>query len=254
MQFKCCKRPLTSPLVFKFCAGLALLLVGEIVPDGHAQSMATPPPSSTKPKQAFVRFWNMLPGKTSDVLELLAAEGKPVTTALPLNYYAGYSPLPPGPYTFIIRRPADAATPLARVPVNLPADSYVTILASVKGGRTVAETINDTIDPKEGGVGRLVVRQYVADAHVTASIGTTVTPVLNYGDAATLEKLPATQAVVNVQATLASGPPKSWSIPVDYSSIHHATLLIAADPYGRFRPRLSVDGFAAIEPPPTAAH
>ncbi len=197
----------------------------------------------------------MLPGKANDILELLAGENKPLTTAVPGNFYAGYTPVVTGAFTFTVSRPSDSAHPLKRLPISLPPDAYVTILATAKDGQPAVEAINDTLDPKTAGIGRLIVRQYVVGARVTAAVGTTSTlSALGYGDTAILDNLPSAQTTVDVQVTLPNLPTKPFSIPVDFSATPHATLLIAPDPNGRVRPRLTEDGHAVIEPPPTAPH
>ena len=205
----------------------------------------TPTPAATpKPQQAFVRFWNMLPGKPSDTLELLAAENKTLTSDGPGNYYADYAAIAPGAYTFIVRRPTDPANPLKRLPLNLLAGASATIMVSMKDNHPVVETIVDTIDPKTAGSGgRIVLRQLVPEAQVSASVGNgPSSAILSYGDSAMLDNLPAAQVTINVQATFAKGPAKAWSVSADLTKDHHGTLLVMLDRYGRLRPQVTTDG------------
>ena len=228
-----------------YAASLMLSMVLGIALNAQAQ---LPTPTSninpSKPKPAYVRFWNMLPGKPTDTLELLLTENRTLTTEAPGNFYADYAAVPPGTYTFIIRRPADQTHPLKRLPLNLPAGTAATIMVSMKDGQPVVETINDTIDLKTPGeAGKLVLRQFAPNAHVTVAVGNNIPgQALNYGDSTTLNDLPATQLTINVRATFDVGQPRAWSVLADLTKDHHDTLLIMVDRYGHLRPQLTTDG------------
>ena len=222
-----------------------------IVTTGTDAASAQSPATPTKPKVAYVRFWNMLPAKAKgNALELFEADNKMLTVAGPGNCFADYLPVVPGSYTFSVCRPESVATPLKRLPINLPADTFITIVVSEKDGQPVVEGLNDTIDPKAAGdAGRLVVRQYLAGSQATVSVGTApATALLSYGAVTVLDNLPAAQVNVNVRATSPNGTAQNWTVPADFTTDHHGTLLILTDAYGQFRPRFAVDGHAAGPP------
>ncbi len=203
----------------------------------------TPTPSpSTKPKLAYIRFWNMLPSQPPTVLEILSGD-KPLMTAAVCNFYAGYTSVAPGAFTLTIRRAGDQNGAIKRLPVNLLGDMYVTVLVSSKDGQPNVDYINDTIDPKSPDVRRLVLRQLFPNAKVTTTLGpASSSAALGYGETAVMDNLPAAQSSVTVQAVIPGQAPKSWSMPIDFTQAAHNTLLIFPDPYGRFRPRLATDG------------
>ena len=118
------------------------------------------------------------------------------------------------------------------------------------------ETINDTVDPHTAGNGgRLVIRQYMPGLHVTVSVNDgPKTSVINFGEVQVLDHLPTSQIAVNAQATSDNGPLVTWTVPADFTTYCHGTLLIVPDRYGHFRPRVTVDGHEEIPPPSGPAH
>lgn len=224
----------------------------------HAQDTSNPSskPTPTPKPQAYVRFWNMLIGPDSTPLQLLATEDRLLSTSSAGDAFAGYQPLDPGTYTFTVRRPNDPNGVVKKVPVVLRADVYITLLAAAKDGKPDVQLIDDTVDPKtDDGLGRLVVRQFFPGANVTVAINAepSGTP-LAFGGATTLSSLPLRGSIVNMRATGLGPVPKNWNVEADFATGgHHATMMVVADPYGRFRPRLVFDGAAGKPlPPPTS--
>ena len=224
-----------------------LLLCGVAAGTASSQTDAPTPTPSPKPKAAYIRFWNMLPSRPSTVLELLSAD-KPLITAAVCNFYAGYTSVTPGAFTLTVRRVGDQNGAIKRLPVNLLADMYVSILVSAKDGQPNVELIDDTIDPKTAGTRRLVLRQLFPNAKVTATVGPgPAGATLGFGETVAMDNLPAAQSSLTVQAVISGQGVKSWSMPLDLTQAAHNTLLIFPDPYGRFRPRLAVDGQSSGE-------
>ncbi len=217
----------------------------------HAQQ---PPPAATPlPALGYVRFWNMLSSKGAPTLQLLSAEDKPLTTAAPNNSGSNYLSLTPGTYTFIVRKPGDTANALKRQPVVLRGYTYITFMVSEKNGQPVVDLIDDTQDPKKANdPSRLVVRQFMPAARVIVSTreGAT-TSELGFGESATLENLPNHNLFLTMKATGLGPDVKLWNTEADFTSARHATLLVVADPWGRFRPRLAYDGQSGSTPDPT---
>ena len=213
------------------------------------------PSPSPRPAQAYVRFWNMLPNKDAPSLQLFSGENKLLTTAVGSNYAASYNPIAPGTYTFEIRKAGDTANPLKKQPVILRGDTYITYLVSQKNGQTAVELIDDTLDPKNtDGPSRLVVRQFIPGAQVTVTTrdGNT-SQAVGYGESTALEVMPNRVSVMTLKATGLGPEPSTWNIETDFTTARHATVLVVADPYGRFRPRLTYDGQASSTPPPRHA-
>ena len=238
---------------------LAVVLAGSEGTIVSAQQTSTPGPSakpSPTPKvQAYVRFWNMLIGKDAPDLQLMAAEDKPMTVGPSGNAFAGYLAVDPGTYNFSVRRPNDPTTVIKRLPIVLRGDVYVTLLVVAgKDGKPDVQIIDDTVNPKtDDGLGTLVIRQFFPGTSVT--VGVNAAPsgaALTFGDLTTMEHLPL-HAVVNMRAEGVGPAPKTWNVEADFASGgHHATMLVLADPYGRFRPRLVFDGATRKPlPPPT---
>jgi hypothetical protein len=65
-----------------------------------------------------------------------------------------------------------------------------------------------------------------------------------------MEGFPAQSVMLKMNAILPDGQKRDWSTEVDFRACRHATLLLALDPYGRFRPRISPDGQREFVEPP----
>ena len=226
-----------------FCA---LLLVTSSTPL-RAQTPKPSPSPAVKPKLGYIRFWNMLPleGSTFELVQDgTPPPGRVLQTASPANFSAGYIPLPPGAYTLKVCRPGEHDKPIKSFAVPVRHNSYITILTTQPPGAAIkAELLDDTPDPFKPPVNRLTVRQFVPDIHVVATAaGTKRTEALDYGATQTLEGLPGGLVQLNTRATLTGGATKTWNTEADFRTSHHASLLVLSDPYGRIRPRVSVDG------------
>lgn len=239
----------------KFSAlGKWVLLVALLAATGSATSRAqtpeptpTPTPATNKPKLAYLRLWNMLPSTPPTTLELLSAD-KPLVTGAVCNFYAGYASVAPGAFTLTVRRAGDQNGAIKRLPVNLLADMFVTVLVSSKDGQPNVELINDTVDPKAAVTKRLVLRQLFPNAKVTTVVGNAAPSApLTFGETAVLDNLPEASSSLTVQAAIPGQSVKSWSMPLELPPNARATLLIFPDSYGRFRPRLAMDGQASGE-------
>ena len=189
----------------------------------------------------------MLPNPPPTLLELLSGD-TPLTTAAACNYYATYFTVPPGAYTFTVRRINDKTGAIKRLPVNLTADTYITLLAYTKNGQPDVEMTNDTIDPKAPPSGQLSVRQLCPNAKVTVFLGNApASAPLGYGETFTIPNLPMGMNALSIQAAIPGQSIRPWSTQMDLSQDHHNTLLIFSDSYGRYRPRLAVDGHAILD-------
>lgn len=203
----------------------------------------------------------MLPDTPTNNLLLLAGDKQELSIVPPGNLYASYLAAPAGSYALVVRRLGETSGALQRFPVALPDQTYITLLAIEKNGQPTVEMSNDTPDPKMvEGYARIVLRQLFPGAQIKVSVvGGPTSPMLGYGETAALENVPPNgQTSINLQAQLPTTPPsaRNWTLTGDFSVARHATLLLVADPYGRFRPRLAYDGppAPALGPASATAH
>lgn len=193
-----------------------------------------------------VRLWNMQPigGTSLDLVIGSDTQGRAVQNAGPVNYYAGYNQLSPGTYPLTVFRAGDRQVPVKGFNVVLRPDSYVTIIVTqTTGGTLAAELVDDTPDPTKPPANRLTVRQFCPNVRVqVTAAGRLSTEPVEAGRSQTLEGLPGGIVPLTMRATMANGAVKTWNTEADFRTSRHASLLVFADPYGRIRPRVSVDG------------
>ncbi len=223
--------------------------------DGAYAQTPSPPP---KTPHAYVRFWNMLPDTPANNLTLLAGEKNALAIMPPGNFFAEYMPVPVGNYNLMVRRMSEASGALQTFPATMADRTYITLLATEKNGQPTVQMFNDTPDPKVvEAYARFTMRQFVPGARVKVSVvGGPSSPVINYGETAVLENVPPNkQTNINLQAAMPTTPPttRNWTLTGDFSAARHATLLLVADSYGRFRPLLAYDGQLGATPDPTPA-
>ena len=208
----------------------------------------TPAPSPTpvpKIKDGFIRFWNMLPKEAGELLLQYDAGGQANTVAAaePGNFSAGYIPVKPARYNLKVVRTDDPKTVLKTFDVVMRANVYVSFLAQAKDGALSIEMLDDTYDRKSATTGKLTVRHFLPGAKVTiAPAGAKPAGPLTDGAVEVFDALPAQPVLVKMKALLPDGSNRDWAMEVNLRDCRHASIILALDPYGRFRPRLSPDG------------
>ena len=70
------------------------------------------------------------------------------------------------------------------------------------------------------------------------------------GETEALEGFPLQLVALSMRATTGDGKTQTWTSEVDFRRARRASLLIVPDPYGRFRPRVSIDGKEVTSTPP----
>ncbi|MEA3210330.1 MAG: hypothetical protein QOE70_3387 [Chthoniobacter sp.] len=237
-----------------FKLAISLLLLGSVVNAQQTEPAtvvpATPAPAAStpprKPRKGYFRFWNML-SKPEGELTLIrndgSTEGTPLLSAAPNNYYASYLPLPPARYALKVVRRNDPATAIQSFDVTLGSDAYVTFMAHPVAGQVRIELFDDTFNPAEATSGRLTIRQFVPNANVTVTSNAQLTSrSLTQGETQTIEGFPLKPVMLKMRAGMAAGPDQEWVAEVNFTTSRRASLLIVSDPYGRFRPRVTIDG------------
>ncbi len=223
MRSKC----FTLASSFAFClAGVSLAL---------AQSPApTPIPG-------YIRFWNMLPA-SNGAFDLRKIGGSSPDSAIAANAtayrYSSYVALPTGRLRVGVYRALDAKSPLRVIDVDLSPESFFTVLMSP--GKI--DLINDTNDSKAS-IGTITVRNYFPKARVAISLGTRkLVHVLAYGASYEISDLPLGRTSLGFQTELPNGSPVQGAVDVDFRESKRVTVLLIPDSYGRFRPRVTLDG------------
>lgn len=195
-------------------------------------------------KHGYIRFWNAV-GEGSDELNLVkqTPEGPQIlATASALGFTGGYVPFAPGIFRLKVVS-ADGSASWKAPEVVLKPGTFVTVLAQTQDGAVVVEVIGDTYDRAKELTGTLTLRHFLPGAAitVTSARGRAVGS-LEAGDVQTIAGLPLEPVLFRMSAVLANGETREWSTEVDFRQSPRASLLLAFDPYGRFRPRTSVDG------------
>jgi hypothetical protein len=236
-------------MMFRFCKWLLpslLLAAAPLFAQAPTPATPTPEPKAKKPKNGSIRFWNVLPKDQGDLV-LIKENGTPEGEALlyadPGNFYASYVPVPPARYSLKVVRRNEPTTALQTFDVLMRGDVYITFIGQMVEGKIKVEMLDDTFDPTTAVAGRLTIRQHFPGIRVVvAATPQMKSRSLSEGETEVLDGLPLKPLEVNMSAVLADGKTQQWSTDVNFKSFRHASLLIIPDPYGRFRPRVTVDG------------
>ncbi len=198
---------------------------------------------SNQPKQkvAYLRFWNMLPpgNGTFDLRRLGAppSEGM-IAGKVPAYRYASYQELTPGVYTLGVFKSGEEKTPLRTLNVPLKPDSFFTVL--VMPGDV--QVIDDTPDPKATSA-TLVIRNFYPGLTVSVSTDSgMLVDGLAYGATYQATGLPSKRLPLVLKTKLPNGTEAESGAEADFVASKRGTLLVIPDSYGRFRPRVTIDG------------
>jgi hypothetical protein len=199
----------------------------------------------SKNKFGYVRFWNMLP-PANGTLDLRKLGGEPSEANLfakaPSYRYSSYKELAPARYNLAVYKTGDNNTPLKTFSLDVKLNSYFTILVSPEGGVLNVQLINDTLDPKVPAA-TLIVRNFYPGLTVSVASGTqSIVNALAYGQSYTASDLPLKRTPLTLRSRLANGTPTESEAEADFVASKRGTLLIIPDTYGRFRPRVTIDG------------
>lgn len=241
----CIFRLLLSSLLLGAGPLLAQTPDGTVNPPAAPVAASTPDPKEKKPKYGYVRFWNMLPKEAGDFQILRpSATGEPETfiTAPPANTYASYITVPPGHYSLQVVRASDPKSILKTFNVTLKGNVFLTFIARAVDRQLTIEMLDDTYDHNSELDGRLTIRHEIPGATISVVSGQRGVRGLVYGQVEKVEGFPTKPAEIKMNAVLANGQKKEWVMELDFGTCRHATVLLALDPYGRFRPRISPDG------------
>lgn len=156
--------------------------------------------------------------------------------------YSSYVEFAVGRYQLAVFKKGDRKTPLKLVNIDLKPETFFTILVSPKGGVLTVEAFDDTNDPKAT-QGTLTIRNYFTGLTVDVSSGTQkIVDALPYGQSFAVAGLPSGRFPLTLHTRLPNGTPAESGAEADFTASNRATLLIIPDSYGRFRPRVTIDG------------
>jgi hypothetical protein len=237
---------------FKLATSLLLLCSPALL----AQTAAPPSPNTPveqkapkedekKPKEGYIRFWNILPNDGGE-LQLLQDNGAGEPTVVlagdPQNFFAIYKEFKPGRYVLKVVRSSEPKNILKSFDILLRADVYVSILAKMVDGKVVAEMIDDTYDPQKVLTGRVTFRQLTPKASVLVKVrgGSDFGP-LAENEERQVDNLPLKPIFFQMQAVV-DGKLQMWPAEIDFRRGRRATVWIVTDGIGRFRPRVCLDG------------
>ncbi len=222
---------------------VALCLAFSIGAAGAQTPVASP---SEGPKVGYIRFWNMLPPVNGDFVlqkEGASSSGGALAIRGTAYRYSGYVAFPAGRLRLSVFKDADRNTALKTFDINLPQNTFFTVLVGPKlGGGGSFELIDDTVYPKAQ-PGNLTIRNCFPGLSVSVSSGAQrITEALAYGQSYTARNMGSTLLPLKLATRLPNGTPAEGGSEVDFKNIRRATVLIIPDSYGRFRPRVIADG------------
>ncbi|HEY2799942.1 MAG TPA: hypothetical protein VGI85_05065 [Chthoniobacterales bacterium] len=224
-----------------FTLASSLCLVAAIAIIVPICELAAAPPSPI----GYIRFWNMLPAADGP-MDLRRAGAGPTDPPLigksPSGRYNSYLEFSPGIYHLALSKSGEPEKPLKFVDLNLLANSYFTLLAYPTPQGPNLEVIKDTNDPKATS-GTLTVRNFFPD--VTAEVfngASKIVGALTYGQSVVVPNLPLERLPLTIHTMRPENVPAESGAEADFKLTKRATLLIIPDAYGRFRPRVALDG------------
>lgn len=214
-----------------FTLAISCLLAG-----GALAQSPTPTPAPV----GYVRFWNMLPTAAGAFSLQKSATGETFLAAFPYQY-SSYTEFPAGMYNLVVARGGEAGAGRA-LQINLQPKTFFTVLISPPANSPKIELFNDTIDPKMTS-GTLTLRNYFTGLDVSvATNNQNLVTSLPFGEIHNATGLPLAVTALTLKAKFQNGTQAESETEVDFRATRRATLLIIPDPYGRFRPRVTLDG------------
>ncbi len=214
----------------------------------------SPTPAGSKPKPAYVRFWNMttVKGATFDLVND-AGPKEAFSSAASRNFTAPYLPIAAATYSFSVYKAGEREVVLKKFPINLRSNVFVTILVS--GDKPEAfkfELLDDTWSTEKTTAGIAIIRNFLPDAEASFKVeGKTIN--VRPGAFETVTGLPLQKVMFALEAKMPDGSVRVWNSEADFKRSRRATLLVFQDGRGQIRPRASEDGVSNIDPEPDRA-
>jgi hypothetical protein len=195
--------------------------------------------TNAAPKGGYIRFWDMLPANNGSFEVCKASETSGASLLNGTAYqYSSYVEFPVARYRLVVFRKGDRNTPLKSFDIDLKADTYFTIIVSPQS----IDAFDDTNDPKAT-TGSLTIRNYFPGLTVSVSSDTqTIAAAVAYGQSTVAPGFQLKRVPLVLRTKLPNGTPAESTAEADFTASRRASLLIIPDSYGRFRPRVTIDG------------
>ena len=209
-----------------------------------ASSALAQAPSPTAAKSGGLRFWDMLPpGNGSfEVRKAGAPESEQNLLSGSAYEYSSYVEFVGEKYQLAVFKKGDRKNPLKLINIDLKPDTFFTIIVSPKGGVVTVEVFDDTTDPKAT-AGTLTIRNYFSGSTVAVtSVNQNWLTPFHMGKAKRLPVFPWNEWRLPSAQKLPNGTVAESGAEADFKASSRATVLVIPDSYGRFRPRVTIDG------------
>lgn len=202
------------------------------------------PSPTALPKAGYIRFWAMLPAAAGSFeLRKTGATGPEAILARARPYaYPGYIEVAVGKHQLTVVKTGLAETPFRNLVVDVKPDTFFTVAIMPAAQGANVEFTEDTVDPETNN-GTLTIRNCYPGITITVSAGSQrLIDSLGEGRSFVARDLPAQILQLSIETKLPNGRPASSLAEADFKVNKRATLLIIPDSYGRFRPRVTIDG------------
>ena len=166
----------------------------------------------------------------------------PLIGKAPSYRYNSYLEYPVGAYRLSVNKAGQPDKPLKQMDLNLAADFFFTVLVAPTPQGPSVQLINDTASLKADKA-VLTVRNFFPDITVDVFAGAKkIVSALPYGQSVAVGDLPFDQVSLTIRTILPDKTPAESGAEADFKLSKRATLLVIPDEYGRFRPRVTLDG------------
>ncbi len=249
-------RSAISSVGFTLLAALALGSLALAAPAKKRKGSPAPTSNSTPAAEsvatggtASVRLWKAEFASKSPVrLEVKTKAGQtgPLRLEPPATgaYFSDYAACPAGEVTVEFLTESAAGGKIPAIPITLAADSFVTLLLREQDGKPVLEVLDDAPTGSDPDSAEFVVRNFApALVEIRIQAGDQLSARMRAAASfLNIRGLDRQRCQIDTITRDAEGKESRWSTEVNFASARKATLLIHADPYGRIRPRIALDG------------
>lgn len=202
-----------------------------------------------------VRFWNLLPPGSSPLEVEVSGPDVPKTVALPQARPgdisgSNYWQFSPGTVRLELWQTTPERSSVAAVNQRIGVGDYVTIIAQSdpKDGKPTLRVVDDKYDFKPDAPCALTFFCFVPDLPATYSVNGSK-PAKIAPDGMTFVPLPPnTSGIVTITAETKPGVTAAFEVPLTFEDCKSLAIILAADRYGRVRPRPFVRGYVNERP------
>ncbi|HSH37483.1 MAG TPA: hypothetical protein VK993_01750 [Chthoniobacterales bacterium] len=156
--------------------------------------------------------------------------------------YSSYLDVPPVKQRVAMFKRGDRSTPFGLFDLPFEPDRFLTVLVHGDPRRPKVELVDDTTIAADA-PGVLRVWNFFPGATVNVSASQQSSGSVPYNGYAVISGLPRSTISAKLEGKLPNNTPVQAEVELGFgASAQRATLLILPDSYGRFRPRVAIDG------------